>query len=190
MEGDAEHPDFGLDAQNKTTIKNEVNIIINNASAISFDENLRRAINVNVIGLVNLIRIAKTVKALKAFLQISTVFSNFPRSEIEEIVYDSPMPIPKVIAVAETMTDMMLEDSYKMLLGDWPNPYVFSKAVAESVVREEGKNLPICIIRPSIGKFVCNFFIILFCFEGGWGSFMICYFGCYLCTSKKFPTNN
>lgn len=39
------------------------------------------------------------------------------------------------------------------LLGKYPNTYVFTKAIAENVVKEEGKHLPIGIIRPSISKF-------------------------------------
>lgn len=38
------------------------------------------------------------------------------------------------------------------LLGDWPNTYVFSKAVAEELISAEGKGLPVAVVRPSIGN--------------------------------------
>jgi fatty acyl-CoA reductase len=38
------------------------------------------------------------------------------------------------------------------LLKNWPNTYTFTKAIAENVVREFGKGLPIAVVRPSIGK--------------------------------------
>jgi hypothetical protein len=39
------------------------------------------------------------------------------------------------------------------VLGDWPNTYSFTKNLAEDVIREEARGLPIGIIRPSIGKY-------------------------------------
>lgn len=39
------------------------------------------------------------------------------------------------------------------VLGDWPNTYSFTKALAEDMVKEEAKGLPIAILRPSIGTY-------------------------------------
>lgn len=39
------------------------------------------------------------------------------------------------------------------LLGDWPNTYTFTKALAEQVVEKEGKGLPIAVFRPAVGEF-------------------------------------
>jgi len=38
------------------------------------------------------------------------------------------------------------------IIGDWPNTYTFTKFVAEDMIGEIGKGLPIAIIRPSIGE--------------------------------------
>lgn len=38
------------------------------------------------------------------------------------------------------------------LIGKWPNTYVFTKSIAEDVVRKEAGNLPLAVVRPSIGK--------------------------------------
>lgn len=38
------------------------------------------------------------------------------------------------------------------LLGDWPNTYTFTKALAEQVVEKEGKGLPIAVFRPAVGE--------------------------------------
>lgn len=40
----------------------------------------------------------------------------------------------------------------KDILGKYPNSYSFTKAIAEQVVLRHGKSLPICILRPGIGK--------------------------------------
>lgn len=38
------------------------------------------------------------------------------------------------------------------ILGNWPNTYAFTKALAESVVRSKCGGLPIGVFRPAIGK--------------------------------------
>lgn len=37
-------------------------------------------------------------------------------------------------------------------MAQWPNTYTFTKALAESLVKEECVDLPVGIFRPSIGK--------------------------------------
>jgi fatty acyl-CoA reductase len=38
------------------------------------------------------------------------------------------------------------------LLKKWPNTYAFTKAMAEDVIREFGKGLPIAVVRPAVGE--------------------------------------
>lgn len=37
--------------------------------------------------------------------------------------------------------------------GDRPNTYTFTKALAEDMLIKESGNLPVAIVRPSIGKY-------------------------------------
>ncbi|KAA5655229.1 hypothetical protein F3G64_35230, partial [Pseudomonas aeruginosa] len=39
------------------------------------------------------------------------------------------------------------------LIRDCPNTYCFTKAIAEDVVRTMGKDLPVAIVRPPVGKY-------------------------------------
>ena len=48
------------------------------------------------------------------------------------------------------MTDEMIAMLTPKIIGNRPNTYTFTKAIAEHVVMEEGAGLPICIVRPSI----------------------------------------
>lgn len=57
------------------------------------------------------------------------------------------------------------------LIGNRPNTYTFTKALAESMLLKEAGNLPVAIVRPSIGelhrvaaKFVCPLTVLLFSF--------------------------
>jgi hypothetical protein len=38
------------------------------------------------------------------------------------------------------------------IIGKLPNTYVFSKSLAENAVKDLGVNLPVVIVRPSIGE--------------------------------------
>lgn len=38
------------------------------------------------------------------------------------------------------------------LIGNWPNTYTFTKALAEALIRDTAGNLPIGIFRPAIGN--------------------------------------
>jgi hypothetical protein len=38
------------------------------------------------------------------------------------------------------------------IIGSFPNTYVFTKSLAEIVVKDLGVNLPIAIVRPSMGE--------------------------------------
>lgn len=51
------------------------------------------------------------------------------------------------------------------LLGNKPNTYLFVKSLVEQLLHEEGKHLPLAIVRPSIGKITNRFFIWTRSFE-------------------------
>lgn len=48
------------------------------------------------------------------------------------------------------MDDDLVNDITPKLLGKRPNTYTYTKALAESVVQQEGAKLNIAIVRPSI----------------------------------------
>lgn len=48
------------------------------------------------------------------------------------------------------MDDDLVNDITPKLLGKTPNTYIYTKALAESLVQQEGAKLNIAIVRPSI----------------------------------------
>lgn len=50
------------------------------------------------------------------------------------------------------MRDKALEDATPQIIHPHPNTYTYSKRLAEILVAEEYPNLPIAVVRPSIGK--------------------------------------
>lgn len=65
MSGNIEQPLFGLSEEDKQKFAEEVNIIFHGAATVRFDEKLKTAIGINVLGTRELIKLAKTVKNLK-----------------------------------------------------------------------------------------------------------------------------
>lgn len=50
------------------------------------------------------------------------------------------------------------------LIGNRPNTYTFTKALAEAMLLKEAGNLPLAIVRPSIGEKYFNIFHLLLIF--------------------------
>lgn len=57
-----------------------------------------------------------------------------------------------VIEVAKWLNAEALEAATPKIIAPHPNTYTYSKRLAESLVASEADNLPVCIIRPSIGE--------------------------------------
>lgn len=42
--------------------------------------------------------------------------------------------------------------NFHRALAQWPNTYIFTKAIAETLIRDSSEGLPVGIFRPSMGK--------------------------------------
>ncbi|GBP83318.1 Fatty acyl-CoA reductase 2 [Eumeta japonica] len=131
-------------------IQFQVDVIFHGAATVRFDEALKLAVHINVRGTKEILLLAKSCTKLRAFVHISTAYSNCVRKQIREEFYDSPIPADKIIDLVDTLDDKVLEDIKNGLLSDFPNTYAYTKAVAEDVVRQYSKGLPVAMIRPAI----------------------------------------
>ncbi|XP_003494079.1 fatty acyl-CoA reductase wat [Bombus impatiens] len=149
LEGDAAKEDYGLSPEDKKTLMN-VNIIFHAAAVVRFDEKIRVAVNINVRSTKFLLSFAKKLPNFKAFVHVSTAFSNCVRKNIDEVHYTDIIDADKVLTLLDTLDDGRLEKMTPILLDKWPNTYVFTKALGENMVLKYGGDLPVCIVRPSI----------------------------------------
>ncbi|GBP83402.1 Fatty acyl-CoA reductase 2 [Eumeta japonica] len=96
---------------------------------------------------------AAECKHLSAFMHVSTAYSNAPRSGCKEEFYPSPIASDLMIEMAETVDEDILERITPGLIGDWPNTYTFSKALAEDQLKRLAVEykVPATVIRPAIG---------------------------------------
>ncbi|XP_050422549.1 fatty acyl-CoA reductase wat-like [Adelges cooleyi] len=149
--GDVSMPGLGLSASDRQKLADEVNIVFHAAATIRFDEHIRTAIDINVLGTREIIKLAKEMTNLKSCMYVSTAYANCPRKVIEEKFYDAPYNYDGVISlVASANDDKKLEDITPSLVAGWPNTYTFTKALAEDLAKHESVGLPFGIFRPSV----------------------------------------
>ncbi|XP_012580990.1 PREDICTED: fatty acyl-CoA reductase 1 isoform X6 [Condylura cristata] len=143
-------PKLALSEEDKEVIIDSTNIIFHCAATVRFNETLRDAVQLNVIATRQLILLAQQMKNLEVFMHVSTAYAYCNRKHIDEIVYPPPVDPKKLIDSLEWMDDGLVNDITPKLIGDRPNTYIYTKALAEYVVQQEGAKLNVAIVRPSI----------------------------------------
>ncbi|XP_026535069.1 fatty acyl-CoA reductase 1-like [Notechis scutatus] len=128
----------------------EVNVIFHCAATVRFDEPLKDALLLNVMGTQQLLRLAHQMKNLEALIHVSTAYSNCNRRHIEEVFYPVPVEPKKLLDLVGWMDGSLIEAITPNLIGDWPNTYTFSKALTEYLIQQEKGDLNVAIVRPSI----------------------------------------
>ncbi|XP_031330448.1 fatty acyl-CoA reductase wat-like [Photinus pyralis] len=148
--GDCIKPELGLGGDDRETLLKNVTCVFHCAATVKFDEKIRTAAYINVRATRDLVNMAKQMINLKSFIYISTAYAHCCRKDIQEVVYETPITGEKLLTLVDTCSDDFLNKVTPTLLGEWPNTYVFTKAVAEEVVGSSARGLPIAIVRPSI----------------------------------------
>ncbi|KAK5638591.1 hypothetical protein RI129_012886 [Pyrocoelia pectoralis] len=148
--GNLELPNLGLTDDDLERIINEVNCVFHVGATIKFMEKLRTAILINVGGTDSVITISKKMKNLQSFVHVSTAFSHCIRNVTEEMFYSSMMDGDALLKRARSDDNHSLNEATSTILGKWPNTYVFTKHIAEDLIRRKGSDMPIAIVRPSI----------------------------------------
>lgn len=131
LSGDITEPDLGLSAEDAKLICDNVSVVFHCAATVRFDERMRLAIQMNVVGTQRLLRLCDKMKRLEAFVHASTAYCNCDRSNIAENVYPSPIPWRRLIEGVEWMSDDMYDRLTPYLIGARPNTYTFTKAVSD-----------------------------------------------------------
>ncbi|KAL1140055.1 hypothetical protein AAG570_007032, partial [Ranatra chinensis] len=88
----------------------------------------------------------------QALIHVSTAYCNCDRDEVNEEIYPPPYDPENIIQAMEWMDDELIQALTPKLIGKRPNTYTFTKALTEYILSKESGNLPVAIVRPSIGK--------------------------------------
>ena len=148
--GDVSLPGLGLSSEDRKMLCEKINIVYHGAATVRFDEMLKKAVVLNVRGTKLMLDLAKEMKHLKLFTHISTAYCHLGEKVLKERPYTPPADPHKIIKCVEWMDDDVVEAMTDKILGDLPNTYAFTKALAESLVEEMMPHIPVMIVRPSI----------------------------------------
>ncbi|XP_063052872.1 fatty acyl-CoA reductase 1 isoform X2 [Engraulis encrasicolus] len=143
-------PELDLSKEDQETLAANVNIVFHCAATIRFNEPLKDAVQLNVLATQKMVALAHRMKQLEVFIHVSTAYANCDRKLIEEVVYQPPVDYKKLLDTLEWMDDKLVGVMTPKLIGERPNTYTFTKALAEYLVQQEGGNLNVAIVRPSI----------------------------------------
>ncbi|CAH2988364.1 unnamed protein product [Chilo suppressalis] len=150
ISGDVSAPDLAMSEEDRQKIIEEVDVIIHAAATIRFDEELKKAVLLNVRGTKLVLELAKQCKKLQLFMHISTAYCHLHEKLLEEKPYPPPADPHQIIQAVEWMDDETIATLTPKLLNKLPNSYAFTKALGEGLVVEYMQHIPAVILRPSI----------------------------------------
>ncbi|XP_043486972.1 fatty acyl-CoA reductase wat-like [Polistes fuscatus] len=150
ISGDCSLPNLGITTLDRTTLIKEISIVFHSAATTRFNENIKLATATNVRGVKYMISLSKEMQKLKCFVYVSSTYSQCIHNPIEEKFYDPPMDDDKLINLVDSMNEKLLDDITPKLLESWPNTYIYTKSVAENVIKKQAGLLPIGMFRPGI----------------------------------------
>lgn len=116
---------------------------------MKFNELLKDAIEINLLGTKKVVNLTLGIKNLKSFVHVSTLYSNCNRDEIDEKIYNHDLNYYQLIElgkVSKTMKDVNKE----VIFGNLPNTYTLTKHFAEKLVYHQAFFVPSGIFRPPI----------------------------------------
>ena len=151
--GDLVMNKLGIEGEIREILKRELDVIINCAASVNFDDPLLDAIQINYMGCMRMLELAKECHKLEVFTHVSTAYSNCNRTgQIEEKVYDleGGQDPEEVIANIIKMGPQQVAEQEQQLIGAWPNTYTFTKSMAERSLKKNRGNLRVAVVRPSI----------------------------------------
>eukprot|EP00092_Neocalanus_flemingeri_P074463 GFUD01092083.1.p1 GENE.GFUD01092083.1~~GFUD01092083.1.p1 ORF type:complete len:242 (-),score=61.64 GFUD01092083.1:780-1505(-) len=150
--GDITEESLGIDDESERILIDSVNVVFHCAATVRFDEDLTKSVAMNVEAVLAILALAKKMTNLEALVDVSTAYCNCDLKNIDEEIYPPPGNPRGVVDACKWMDSDKLNspEMTKIMIGNRPNTYTFTKALAENVLLTEGKGLPIVIIRPSI----------------------------------------
>ena len=149
--GDASVEKFGLSDGDWSKLANEVNIIINSAASVRFDDPMKKALAINVLPTITCLKLARQAKDLAAYVHVSTTYAYSQLPVTEERVHPIVIHPDLLLKKANLLDDGTLDEQCKKLYFEGrPNSYLFTKSVAENYLLEHAQGLPVAIGRLSM----------------------------------------
>jgi long-chain acyl-CoA synthetase len=165
--GDLTDERFGASDEDYRRLTEEVQVILNSAAVVVFDERLDMSLNLNTLGARRMMDYAKTCQRLEAVIHISTCYvSGMASGRITETVPTLPFDVDAEIDDLSRACDALKQrhagqpevlKTKLVALGlerararGWHDTYTFTKALGEQLAVRHRGDVPTVILRPSI----------------------------------------
>ncbi|CAG0886834.1 unnamed protein product [Cyprideis torosa] len=148
--GDIGEKGLGISPEDEAKLTAEVSIIFHVAATVKFEAPMKESIQFNVLGTQRVLDLARKMSQLAAVVHVSTAYCNCQMKEIFEYVYPAPIDVLEIVRATEWMDEKMLNALTPHLIGERPNTYTYTKALAENLIHSYYTDLPVAIVRPSI----------------------------------------
>lgn len=118
---------------------------------MKFNELLKDAIDINLLGTKKVLNLVLRIEKLKAFVHVSTLYSNCNRLEIDEKIYEHILNYHQLVPIANVLNNVANKEPIEnFLLQKLPNTYTLSKHFAEKLIYHQAFFLPAGIFRPPV----------------------------------------
>jgi fatty acyl-CoA reductase len=141
---------MGISPEDEKKLIENVNIVFHSAATVRFDEPLKVAVDMNIIGTKKVVDLSRKLNNLEVLVHVSTAYANCDRQHISEQVYNPPVKPEKIIEAVDWIEEDLVKLLTPKVIQLRPNTYTYTKAIAESLIVQECKDLPCTIVRPSI----------------------------------------
>lgn len=141
---------LGISKSMQNYLEEEVNIFLHCAATLRFNENIRSSFETNVQVTRKIVDFCKQMKNLNALIHMSTAFANCNLDVCEEKIYKVDTNYKDLEHSLEWMNDEAVDLILPHVLGERPNNYTLTKAMAEDALAEKCDGIPCCIVRPAM----------------------------------------
>lgn len=80
------------------------------AATVRFDEKLKTAVAINVLGPKEMVELCKSMPNLKAAVHVSTAYAQCAYKYIEERFYPAPLDFEKLVMLSEALPERLLDN--------------------------------------------------------------------------------
>jgi len=152
VSGDITEESLGLSHEEDSLLAESVNIVFHCAATVRFDEELSKSVGMNVAGVMWVVALARRMVNLEALVDVSTAYCNCNIPDIEEKIYPAPADPKGMVDLCQWLDPEIINSPAvtKKFIGDRPNTYTYTKALAESLLASSSTGLPVAVMRPSI----------------------------------------
>lgn len=148
VEGELSHPNCGISAGMYENLCLEVTHIIHCAGSISFEAPLAESVTANVDATLNVYKFARDCPKLQRFVSTSTAYVS---PQTSDPLYESLVPLPEPASkLLEDIRSERINEVEVLQLTRHPNTYTLTKCIAEHLLLDQQKTIPVTIVRPSI----------------------------------------